>query len=151
MLCKQIAYAPTLLCVSDSVQRTLSMQSMQDTHIRACRTPTIITVCCCRHLTTAWKVWVAVLTVYVINNRNTHCWFDMQAAQHAKLAKNLLTSDQESGAVGAKLVPEGGEEVDELEHLGAGLASCQGSPEAGGHQEEHKACQEAQGLQPPHS
>ena len=43
----------------------------------------------------------------------------MQAAKHAKQAKHLLTSQQEGGAVGPKLVPEGGEEVDELEHLGA--------------------------------
>ena len=56
----------------------------------------------------------------------------MQAAKHAKQA---LTSNQECGAVGAKLVPEGGEEVDELEDLATSFAPRNRVPEAGGHQE----------------
>ncbi len=68
----------------------------------------------------------------------------MQAAKHAKQA---LTSDQERGAVGAKLVPEGGEEVDELEDLATSFASCKRIPEAGGDQEQHKACQKPYCLQ----
>ena len=54
-----------------------------------------------------------------------------QAAGHAKRAKHAKqapTSNQEGRAVGAKLVPEGGEEVDELEDLSAGHAACQCAP-----------------------
>ena len=58
----------------------------------------------------------------------------------------MLTSNQESGAVGAKLVPEGGEEVDELEHLGAGHTAGQGSPERRGQQEQYKVSQETNCL-----
>ena len=39
-----------------------------------------------------------------------------------------LTSNQEGGAVGAKLVPEGGEEVDKLKYLGTMLAASQLAP-----------------------
>ena len=48
----------------------------------------------------------------------------MQAAKHAKRAEQALTSNQEGGAVGAKLVPERREEVDELEDLATSFASC---------------------------
>ncbi len=68
----------------------------------------------------------------------------MQAAKHAKQA---LTSNQEGGAVGAKLVPEGGEKVDELEDLATSFASCKQIPKAGGDQEQHKACQKPYRLQ----
>ncbi len=47
----------------------------------------------------------------------------------------MLTSNQEGGAVGAELVPEGGEKVDELEDLATSFASCKQIPEAGGDQE----------------
>ena len=65
----------------------------------------------------------------------------MQAAKHAKRAEQALTSNQEGGAVWAELVPEGGEEVDELEDLATSFASCKRVPEAGGDQEQHKTCQ----------
>ncbi len=74
----------------------------------------------------------------------------MQAAKHAKHAEHVeqaLTSNQEGGAVGAKLVPEGGEEVDELEDLAASFASCKRIPEAGRDQEQHKTCQKPHCLQ----
>ena len=48
------------------------------------------------------------------------------AAQHAQQAP---TSNQEGGTIGPKLVPEGREEVDELEDLSAGRAACQCAPE----------------------
>ncbi len=48
----------------------------------------------------------------------------MQAAKHAKRAEQALTSNQERGAVGAELIPEGGEEVDELKDLATSFASC---------------------------
>ena len=46
-------------------------------------------------------------------------------------ADRKCTCHQESGAIGAKLVPEGGEEVQELEDLEASCAACQGPPQAG--------------------
>ncbi len=70
-----------------------------------------------------------------------------QAAGHAERAKQALTSDQERGAVGAKLVPEGGEEVYELEDLGAGHAASQGAPQRRRQQKQNEIGQESNCLQ----
>ena len=40
----------------------------------------------------------------------------------------MLTCNQEGGAVGAKLIPEGGEEVQKLENLDPGCTACEGAP-----------------------
>lgn len=61
-------------------------------------------------------------------------------SMHSMLGR-VLTSNQESCAIGTKLVPEGGEEVDELEDLGAGGAAGEGPIDASWHQEQHKAGQ----------
>ena len=58
----------------------------------------------------------------------------------------VRTSDQECCTVGAKLVPEGGEEVDELEDLGASLAARQLVPQNSWQQKEDEVGQEACGL-----
>ena len=69
--------------------------------------------------------------------------------QHSMQSMQGPTSHQESGAVGAKLVPEGGEEVEELESLEARGAACEGSIQAGREQEKHKAGQKSYCLQQP--
>ena len=58
-----------------------------------------------------------------------------------------LTSNQKGCAVGAKLVPEGREEVDELEDLGASLAAGQLVPQDSWQQKEDEVGQEARSLQ----
>ena len=69
-----------------------------------------------------------------------------QTAGHAKRAEQALTSDQEGGAVWAKLVPEGGEEVDELEDLSAGHAASQGAPQRSRQQKQNEIGQESNCL-----
>ena len=59
---------------------------------------------------------------------------------------SLLTCNQECGAVGPKLVPEGGEEVDELEHLGACHTAGQGAPQRSRQQEQYEISQKSNCL-----
>ena len=58
----------------------------------------------------------------------------------------VLTSNQECRTVGAKLVPERREEVNELENLGASLAAGQLFPQNSWQQKENEVGQEAGGL-----
>ena len=52
----------------------------------------------------------------------------------------ILTSNKEGGTVGTKLVPEGREEVDELEGLSTSSAARQQFPKATRQQKQRKTC-----------
>ena len=79
--------------------------------------------------------------------QNVHSKQSMHGMQSRhSVPSRVLTSNQECCAVGAKLVPEGREEVDELEDLGASLAASQLVPENSWQQKEDEVGQEASSL-----
>lgn len=97
------------------------------------------TACKAHRSKTMWQHSMQSIQGHTVLHHNTH---SMQGKSR--------TSNQEGGAVGSKLIPEGGEEVDELESLDAGGAASERAIDACWQQEQHKASQETCCLQTTH-